>query len=217
MTTRGVSGARSRASRRGAAAGAGDDGQELPLGERQQDSRSWRTPGDVKLFRLAIAVAVDDDKAAEPLALTNRNDTPRWEHGQHADALAPGGRPVLAVPAREGTALAGVAGRTGRDDPSRSRRKRSRGRRRRGEKAGWRTASSGPPATTAERATTGRPPSGKAISATRRSEPSQGMFGWSHSTQAMRWPLRLQTGACRNRDHWRDAAASAFPCYRRWR
>ena len=55
-------------------------------------------------------------------------------------------------------------------------------------------ASRGPPATTAEAAIVGRAPSVTAISATRSSAPSQGMFGWSHSTQARRLPSGLQTG-----------------------
>ena len=93
----------------GGGGAAGDDGQELPLGRGNRILEAGVLGGDLKLLRFAVAAAVDDDEAAKPLALPNRNDTPRWEHGQHADALAPGGRPVLAVPGGERTALPGVA------------------------------------------------------------------------------------------------------------
>ena len=56
--------------------------------------------------------------------------------------------------------------------------------------SGWTTDSSGPPATV-----TGSPArASPASSASRSSVPSQGMFGWSHSSQASRRPSGLTRG-----------------------
>ncbi len=56
--------------------------------------------------------------------------------------------------------------------------------------SGWTTDSSGPPATV-----TGSPARAPpASSASRSSVPSQGMFGWSHSSQASRRPSGLTRG-----------------------